>query len=207
MKRILLATTLATFISPMALAEAKFQVGGGLASQVVGASYDYYSDGTRNEGDLTLSNAGLQIAARALVNKHLGVDVSYARMGNGDSTVEISSGGLPAADRAALENYTSHNTSANFLIGLSMTEAGWYGYTGIGAYHDKWTKSGSESYTFSGLQIPVGGGYNFSWGTIDLQLALKESSEYDDFMRDQFAGEENPDTLAASFRASILASF
>lgn len=159
------------------MAESQFQIGIGSHNEVV-----YLDDLIIGSGsgasiyEASISSSALEFSARYLFNNHIGVEGSYYL--GGDADVEEERNGVSTSYTATNLEVTG-GMEVNALLGLSLIDHGWFGYTGVGYYIDNWEYD-SQSKKYKGTQIPIGFGYNFDSVSIDLQVAVRSASSYDD---------------------------
>jgi hypothetical protein len=87
---------------------------------------------------------------------------------------------LEEVDFSELE---SKGFDLNLYLGTGLASQGVKAYVGGGLYKDKFS-IGSNSESFSGLQLSGGVGYNWESISIDFILNIRETSDYEDFFNE-----------------------
>ena len=191
-------------VSANSFAESKLQLGGGLSSQSATASYIVISSQPYLL-DYTYSNDGLFADGRYVMNDYVALDMSVALGLNGETVRDKEQNGLKTTTSSEIAGFRSTYISANLLVGMSLIRHGWYGYTGLGYFTDTWSADNMSSASFSGVQLPLGFGYNFSNVTVDAQVLFQSSDDYDKFFERELKTES--DAAVVSFRLGLLANF
>ncbi|TDP01858.1 hypothetical protein [Marinomonas balearica] len=136
------------------------QIGGGYHSSFV----------SENSNDYEASFDSPVFSARLIPQENVALESNYYYPGAGDYTKGTDSG-RSVFDVSGLE--------LNMLLSTSLVDEGFYAYTGVGLFSETWesTSSGNQ-YVATGLQLPVGVGYNFGKFSIDAQFALRDPDSY-----------------------------
>lgn len=132
-------------------AEKRFSVGGGVYVSTMSAS-GYADD------DFT----GLALTGTAAFNNHFAVRLNLFSLEHEDVSGLDSSG----FDLLA-------------LIGYNLANEGFKFYGGLGVFRDKMKYVGLSE-TFSGPQLNLGLGYNWSQVALDFSVSLRDSDDYED---------------------------
>lgn len=148
-------------LSSLNYADTQAQVGAGFhGSNITESSNDY---------DVDFSSP--VFSARVLPSNHFAIETNYYMAGGGKYTMGSDSGSS-SFDTSGLE--------LNLLLGTNMVDEGAYAYAGVGYFSEMWkSNSSGNKYDASGLQAPVGVGYNFGNFSIDLQYVYRNPDAYD----------------------------
>ena len=132
-------------------AEKRFSVGGGIYVSTLSPS-----------GYADEDFSGLALTGTAAFNNHFGVRLNLFSLEHDDVSSLDSSG----FDLLALAGYNLANEGFKF-------------YGGLGVFRDKLEYAGSSE-TFSGTQLNLGLGYNWSQVALDFSVSFRDSGDYED---------------------------
>jgi hypothetical protein len=135
----------------------------------VGAGY-HGSNITESSTNYDVDFSSPVFSARVLPSIHFAIETNYYMAGGGKYTLGSDSGSS-SFDTSGLE--------LNLLFGTNMVDQGAYAYAGVGYFSETWkSNSSSNKYNASGLQAPVGVGYNFGNFSVDLQYVYRNPDAY-----------------------------
>ncbi|BFM50032.1 hypothetical protein [Marinomonas sp. THO17] len=139
-------------------------------SAQIGAGW-HASDITNNTSVYDAKFSSPVFSARLLPSKHFAIETNYYLSGGGSFDLNDTSGS---------SSFETSGLELNLLFGSNMMEPGFFAYAGVGYFSENWDSNVSGShFSASGLQAPVGLGYNFGNFSVDLQYAYREASAYD----------------------------
>lgn len=136
----------------------------------IGAGYHArdISDGSE---DYKVDFSSPVFSARLLPSEHFAIETNYYFSGGGKYSLSGNSGS---------SSFETSGFELNLLLGTSMVEKGFFAYTGVGYFGENWTSnSNGNQYNATGLQAPIGVGYNFGAFSVDLQYAYRKPSAYE----------------------------
>ncbi len=180
---IFLTATSCLLITANAHAETNAQIGGGYhARYIEDASSDYSVD----FGSPVFS-------VRLIPHENFAFATNYYYNGSG-SYSQGSNSGPSVFETSGLE--------LNFLLGTSFIDKGFYGYAGLGYFSEHWESTTSSSdYIATGLQAPIGLGYNFGDFGMEVQYAYRDPKAY---QKDVFSADSDPS--ANTFQIKLFAN-
>jgi hypothetical protein len=148
---ILSAFAFSVTTSSASAAEKRFSVGGGVYVSTMSAS-GYADD----------DFAGLALTGTAAFNNHFGVRLNLFSLEHDD-----------------LSGLDSSGFDLLALIGYNLANEGFKFYGGLGVFRDKLEYAGLSE-TFSGPQLNLGLGYNWSQVALDFSVSFRDSDDYED---------------------------
>ncbi|MBR7888181.1 hypothetical protein J9B83_04430 [Marinomonas sp. A79] len=142
-----------------ALSAVRAQVGVGLFDEL----FVYKNDSL--EANLT----GYSLQVRTFGGKHFASDFGIQK-GN---SLEATQGNISVK----VDGYESTALYFNWLLTTEIQPNLAYGYLGLGLFHDT-LEYNDLSYTATGLQIPIGIGYQFQRFAVEYQLQFRSADDY-----------------------------
>lgn len=142
----------------------------GISSYMLSLDGGSVTDGS-NTLDLTTDASGLAAFYTATFNQHIGMKATLYWL-NVDSISDIS---VSEGDVNGFEG--------QLLLGANLNQPGFKVYVAPGLYSED-VSFGNASSSFEGYQLGAGAGYNWSALSLDLWLNWRDSSEYEDLLRE-----------------------
>lgn len=165
MYKIILATVVC-LVSTSLMAESNIQIGAGYSI--------YKSTDTYSEGDYEDSVNTPLLAAKYVFTNNIAIEGTY-RLKHTDSCTQPTGESCNFSDDIKVSGI-----DANVLIGHHFTDKdSIYYYSGVGYFSDSWSYTGNGiNDTISGLQIPIGVGYNLENLSFEAQYVYRTTKNY-----------------------------
>ncbi len=92
---------------------------------------------------------------------------------------------------------TNDGYEFNAYYGTGFTKTGFKAYIGGGLFSESWEATGASE-SFAGLQLSGGIGYNWDVFSLDLMLAVRDSSDYDALLQDSLGLSLDPTAISSA---------
>lgn len=166
---------------------AKESVGTHLHAQIGGGYHGRFISETNDDYAVNFNSP--VFSARLIPAKNFALETNYYNFGGGRYT-KGSESGPSVFDNSGLE--------VNFLLGSSLVDDGFFAYVGVGYFSETWeSMTSGNQYGASGIQAPIGIGYNFGHFSIDAQAAYRNPAAY---QGDVFSTTSDPEAYIMQLR-------
>ncbi len=161
----------------------------GVTSYALSLDAGSISDGT-NTVDITTEASGGGLFYAATFNANVAMKATLYWL-NVDEISDIS---VSDGDVNGIEG--------QLLVGSNLNQPGFKAYIAPGIYSED-VSFGNASTSFEGFQLGGGLGYNWSVVSVDLWLNWRDSSEYEDFLKQFAPASLEDDVEVAAFSAGL----
>ena len=199
MKRALIAALLLSTPFASYASDGEFRFGAGFVGQSAWAG-----DNT-NANELTVNTAGVYLNGRYVLNENVALDANFHLLPNGQKESRMDMGQRTTVRTTDINGFSGTEMNANFLVGLSLDERGWYAFTGLGVFKENWEYTGGSD-EFTGYQVPFGLGYNFRNLSMEAQFGMKNIASYGDFFHRELS-QGSINVFVPWFKLGVLAHF
>jgi hypothetical protein len=125
---------------------------------------------------INYSSNSTKISGRYFINNNIGVDSNYYLSSTNRCKYIKTRNSIDTVISCGTSG-TASGYEMNFLLGTSLIDRGWYGYTGLGYFLDVWEGTNINK-TFQGFQSPLAFGYQFKDVSMEMSLTIRSNGVY-----------------------------